>query len=145
LRKLRRSKRAVSPVLSTVILVLIVVIGMSFIFAFFVDYVRDYQQGRGSSVMELLEIEDVYFVANNTVEVWLYNYGEIDLEIDAVYVNGLSMNATTLYTDWILDPYDHEKFIVTLVYDWEPNSSYYFKFVTVRGSSVERSYYAPNV
>lgn len=145
MRKFRRSRRAVSPVLSTVILVLIVVIGMSAVFAFFVDYVSNYQKGQGSAVMELVEIEDVYFVANNTAYVWLYNYGEIDLEIDAVYVNGLSMNATTLYTDWGLDPYEHKRFTVTLVYDWEPNLSYYFKFVTVRGSSVERSYYAPNV
>lgn len=145
MRKLRRSKRAVSPVLSTVILVLIVVIGMSFIFAFFVDYVRDYQEGRGSSVMELLEIEDVHFFANDSVEIWLYNYGEIDLEIDAVYVNGLSMNTTTLYTDWILNPYQHKQFIVSFPYDWVSDFSYSFKFVTVRGSSVERSYYAPSV
>ena len=145
MRKLRRSKRAVSPVLSTVILVLIVVIGMSFIFAFFVDYVRDYQEGRGSSVMELLEIEDVRFVANHTVEVWLYNYGEIDLEIDSVYVNGLSANISCYDNVWTLDPYQHKQFIVIFPYDWVSSLSYSFKFVTLRGSSVERSYYAPSV
>ncbi|MCK5628411.1 hypothetical protein KAI12_03005, partial [Candidatus Bathyarchaeota archaeon] len=54
-----RDKRAVSPVLGTVIMILIVVLGMSLVFGFFVDYVSDYQSGRGSSVMELVEIEDV--------------------------------------------------------------------------------------
>jgi flagellin-like protein len=144
MRKFRRSRRAVSPVLSTVILVLIVVIGMSAVFAFFVDYVSDYQRGQGSSVMELLEIEDVRFVANDSVEVWLYNYGDIEMEVDAAYVDGLSVNLTYFHTDWSLEPYEHKRFTVTLVEDWQPDFSYIFKFVTERGSTVERSYFAPS-
>lgn len=145
MRKFRKNKRAVSPVLSTVMLVLIVVIGMSAIFAFFVDYVSTYQKGEGSAVLELLEIEDVQFIDNVTVYVWLYNYGEIDLEIDAVYVNGLNMTLTYFHTDWSLEPYDHKMFTVTLIEGWDPSrvGLYNFRFVTTRGSSVERGYYAP--
>ena len=144
MRRIRRNRRAVSPVLSTVMLVLIVVIGMSAIFAFFVDYVGDYQRGTGSAVMELLEIEDVQFANNDTVVVWLYNYGEIELDIDAVYVNGLSANLTYFHTDWSLTPYEHKRFNVTMVKDWEPNYSYMLKFITDRGSTVERAYFAPD-
>lgn len=144
LRKIRGNKRAVSPVLSTVILVLIVVIGMSAIFSFFVDYVTNYQRGRGSAVKELLEIEDVYFADVNVVEVWLYNYGDIDLEVDAAYVNGLSVNLIYFHADWTLNPSQHKRFNVTLNADWVPNLSYTFKFITVRGKTVERAYFAPS-
>jgi flagellin-like protein len=96
LRKFRGSKRAISPVFSTVILVLIVVIGMSAVFSFFVGYVSDYQSGRGSAVMELLEIEDVFFntTDHSSVDVWLYNYGEIEVELESVFVNWLPVDFT---------------------------------------------------
>ena len=144
LRKIRCNRRAVSPVLSTVILVLIVVIGMSAVFAFFVDYVRDYQMGRGSAVKELMEIEDVFFADVDVVEVWLYNYGDIDLTVDAAYVNGLSVNLTYFYDDWTLNPYQHKRFNVTLNANWVPDLSYIFKFITARGTTVERAYFAPS-
>ena len=155
-----RDRRAVSPVLGTVILVLIVVLGMSMVFAFFVDYVADYQTGRGSSVMELVEIEDVYFRrvgGVNWVEVWLYNYGKIEVEVDAIYVNGLNVSlsfsnvsSVELYDvdgDGSVEgiPYAHAKFNVTLSGGWSSDVSYVFRFVTERGSVVEREYFSPRV
>ena len=158
MRRFGGHRRAVSPVLGTVILVLIVVLGMSVVFAFFVDYVSDYQRGRGSSVMELVEIEDVYFLGSDNVEVWLYNYGEIEFEVDAVFVNGVSVanvsflnvSSVPLYdsdSDGFVDviPYAHAKFNVTLSSDWVSEMSYVFRFVTRRGSAVEREYFSPNV
>ena len=155
LKRFGGDRRAVSPVLGTVILVLIVVLGMSVVFAFFVDYVGDYQRGRGSSVMELVEIEDVYFVGSDGVEVWLYNYGEIEVEVDAVYVNGLSVanvsflnvSSVPLYDSDVngaveVIPSAHAKFNVTLVSDWVSDESYVFRFVTKRGSAVEREYFS---
>jgi hypothetical protein len=65
MRKLFKSKRAVSPVLSTILMIVIVVIGMTVAFAFFVNYVKDYQAGSGSSVFESADIEDVWFKSTN--------------------------------------------------------------------------------
>lgn len=153
MRSFRREKKGVSPVLGTVIMVLIVVIGMSAVFAFFVDYVGDYQQGQGSSVLEQLEIEDVFFVeSTNTSEVWLYNFGEIEFEVNAVYVNGLNatlefMDVSTkplndLDGDYAVEvsPFAHAKFSVTVADDWVPGATYVFRFITERGSAVEREY-----
>jgi len=140
-------------------LILIVVLGMSLVFGFFVDYVSDYQRGRGSSVMELVEIEDVYFIEGNRVEVWLYNYGKIEFKVSTVYVNGLLLNMTEdfvfsnqsslddLYVDENgfaeVPPYVHAKFNVTLSQRWVFDTSYVFRFVTERGSAVEREYFSP--
>ena len=60
-KRLLRNRRALSPVFSTILLIVIVVIGMTVAFAFFVNYVRDYQTGSGSSVLEAAQIEDVSF------------------------------------------------------------------------------------
>lgn len=156
MRSFRREKKGVSPVLGTVIMVLIVVIGMSAVFAFFVDYVGDYQQGQGSSVMEQLEIEDVFFVeSTNTSEVWLYNFGEIEFEVKAIYVNGLNatlefMDVSTkplndLDGDYAVEvsPFAHAKFSVTVADNWVSGATYVFRFITERGSAVEREYVSP--
>ena len=158
LRRFGRDVRAVSPVLGTIIMVLIVVLGMGLVFAFFVDYVSDYQMGRGSSVMELVEIEDVYFYGVDSVNVTLYNYGKIEFEVDAIYVNGLpvknvsfsGISSVELYDsdeDGSVEviPYAHAKFNVTLSGGWSSDMSYVFRFVTERGSVVEREYFSPRV
>jgi len=145
LRRFGRDVRGVSVVLGTVIMVLVVVLGMSLVFAFFVDYVADYQRGRGSSVMELVEIEDVYFRGADEVEVWLYNYGKIEVEVDAVYVNGLSVNFNASEGSVMILPDEHAKFNVTLSDGWVSDVSYVFRVVTERGSAVERGYIAPRV
>lgn len=148
MRRFGGNRRAVSPVLGTVILVLLVVLGMSLVFAFFVDYVSDYQRGRGSSVMELVEIEDVYFRrvgGVDWVEVWLYNYGKIEVEVDSVYVNGLSVNFSASDGSVEVVPYEHVKFNVTLSGGWVSDSSYVFRIVTGRSSASEREYFSPKV
>ena len=144
-------------------LILIVVMGMGLVFGFFVDYVGDYQRGSGSSVMELVEIEDVYFVEDNRVEVWLYNYGKIEFKVSTVYVNGLLLNMTEdfvfanqsslddlqvyLHVDENgfaeVPPNVHAKFNVTLSQSWVFDTSYVFRFVTERGSAMEREYFSP--
>jgi flagellin-like protein len=161
LRKFRGNKRAISPVFSTVLLVLIVVIGMSAVFSFFVGYVSDYQSGRGSSVMELLDIEDVFFNTTDTgsVDVWLYNYGEIEVELDSVFVNGLPVNFTFYPAsagelgdfdgNGAVDilTFSHAKFKLSLGADWDADtkSVYVLRFVTKRGTIVEREYFEPEV
>jgi flagellin-like protein len=162
LREFRGSKRAISPVFSTVILVLIVVIGMSAVFSFFVGYVSDYQSGRGSAVMELLEIEDVFFNITDTssVDVWLYNYGEIEVELESVFVNGLPVNFTFYSASAMeLDDFDgdgavdlltfsHAKYNLSLWVDWDDPAAkpiHVFRIVTKRGTIVEREYFTPEV
>jgi flagellin-like protein len=141
LRSFRRGVRGVSPILGSVIMILIVVIAMGAVFAFFVDYVGDYQQGQGSAVMELVEIEDVFFNSTSgSADVWLYNYGEIEFRLDSVYVNGL--NATLSESVAVL-PLEHAKFSVDVSGGWLPGASYVFRFVTERGSAVERAYVSP--
>ena len=123
-------------------MILIVVIGMSIAFAFFVSYVKDYQIGRGSSVLEMAEIEDVWFhayVVNGTVDVWLYNYGKIGIQISSIYVDGIPVDFnSTLST---IQVGQHAKIIVYM--NWTYSESYDIKIITARSTTFERNFLAP--
>jgi flagellin-like protein len=128
MRKFFRSRRAVSPVVSTVLMILVVIIGMSVLFAFFVNYTRDFQTGSGSAVLESLVIEDI----SNQGEVWVYNVGKVNFTITSVYVN----DEFAVNPDLEVAPGQHG--MITI-----PNFAYsrcIIKIVTARGSAFEGSY-----
>lgn len=143
MRKLIGNKRALSPVLSTVFLILIVAVGMSVAFAFFVNYVKEYQAGRGSSVMELIEIEDVWFkdAEGRPIEVWLYNYGKVEVKIVSVYVDGQQVDFTLEAAGIAVGK--HGSLTVYLGGGWEEGKAYHLKVVTERGSAFEGTYVSP--
>jgi flagellin-like protein len=144
LRKLLGNRKAISPVLSTVLLILIVVTGMSVAFGYFVSFVKDYQTGRGGSVMELVSIEDVWFnpTGQRAIEIWLYNYGKVDVKMNAVYVNGAQLNFDP---NPILIPVGkHNCTIAYPTNGWDYNTVYDLKLVTERGSAFEGEYASPS-
>jgi len=135
MRRLFNSRKGLSPVLSTVLMILVVIIGMSLLFAFFVNYARDFQTGSGSAVLESMVIEDVWF-RDSTTEVWVYNVGKVDSRITTFYVDGRQVWPSDWYVDVPVG--GHEKLPVP--YDFESGTSYSFKIVTARGTALEGVY-----
>jgi flagellin-like protein len=135
-KKLFRGRRAVSPVIAAVLMIMVAIIGMSLLFAFFVNYTTDFQLGRGSSVLESFVIEDVWIKDSTTVEIWVYNVGKVELEISNFYVNDFLENVGNVD----VEVGKHEKLSVELQRELKPNIVYVFKLVTARGSAVEGSY-----
>jgi flagellin-like protein len=132
MKRLFSSRKGLSPVLSTVLMILIVIIGMSMLFAFFVNYTRDFQAGSGSAVLESMVIEDVWF-KGSTVEVWVYNVGKVDFTITSVYVNDQKAGFSPSSLE--IRPGEHG--LITI------NSAQIdclIKIVTVRGSTFEGRY-----
>jgi flagellin-like protein len=138
--RLVRNKRGVSPVVSAVIMILVVMIGMSALFAFFVNYSEDFQSGSGSAVLEAMTVEDLWFKDGSTVEVWVYNYGKVDLKLSSIYVNDNPAADFTVTgaTDRIVVVGGHAQIIVTS--SFVEDDSYSFKIVTERGTSFEGVY-----
>jgi flagellin-like protein len=145
-RRLFKDRRGVSPIFTTVLLILLVVWGMSFAFAYFINYVRDYQTGRGSAVLELICIEDVWFRDVNAtapIEVWLYNYGDIAVTVTDLYVNGqpLPFNGSD---DALTIPVGGHGKLTTTPFFVFSTTSYHFRAVTQRGSFTEGEYVSPS-
>jgi len=152
MRKLRRNKKAVSNIVGTILMILVVTVGMSILFSFFVTFVKNYQAGSGSSVMEMISIEDVWFNATGgNATIWLYNYGKVDVTVSTLYVNSISYN----FTSMIIPVGEHMS--TTVQYGnysnggsdgtpaWTQGGTYDFKFVTERGSVFEGDYTVPSV
>jgi len=134
-----RNRRGASPVVSAVIMMLVVMIGMSALFAFFVGYSKEFQAGSGSAVLESMTVEDVWFRNQSTVEVWVYNFGKVDLSVASVYVNDspVAFSVEGLPSGTVVVG-GHGK--IVLLSSFVEGSSYQFRIVTGRGTSFEGVY-----
>ena len=137
MKRLVKNGKGLSPVLSAVLMILIVVTGMSLLFAFFVNYARDFQLGSGSAVLESMTVEDVWFRDSPTrAEVWVYNFGKADFRITSVYIN--DQFVTVDPTSLTVRVGEHGNF--TVPYAFESGKSYSFRIVTARGTAFEGKY-----
>jgi flagellin-like protein len=140
--RIRANRRAVSPIIATVLMILIVMAGMTILFAFVGSYTQGFQSGSGSAVLESLTFEDVWFTdSNQQMSIWVYNTGKADVTLNLVYVNGASVpmyyqNLTLLHSNNLVKMGDHFQIIVFP----QQASSYTVRITTQRGSGFEGVY-----
>jgi membrane-associated PAP2 superfamily phosphatase len=131
-RKILRNKRAVTPVLSTLLLMVIAVAAMSI--AITATYVIT---GNLHDTMgERFIVEDAWFTTGK-ISFYLRNVGKVAIKIAAVYVNHTSQ----LFTPLKLEVDDHSWLNVTC--GWNSHSVYYVNIVTSRGTKVVDYYESP--
>jgi hypothetical protein len=132
-RKLSRNKRGVTPVLSSLLLTVIAVAGMSIaITATYVitDELHD-------SMGERLIVEDVWFTPGQ-ISLYLRNVGKVSVVVVSVYVNRTDQSFTALE----LEENNHGWLHVS--YSWNADSVYEIKVVTGRGTNVVDYYVSPS-
>ena len=143
MKKLIRTKKAITPVFTTVLLILLVVAGMTIVFAFLVSYVEDYQSGQGAAILENYAIEDVWFKDSNQIEITIFNYGKIELNIKSIFINGLTIGFSVENHDNFELPAGQHRTAITNPTTFTPNTPYQFKIVTQRGSTFESTFISP--
>ncbi len=164
MKKLYRNKRGLSTVISTILMIMVVMVGMSVAFASVVEYANSYRAGVGSSVLESLTVEDTWLHNNtegvNVVDLWIYNVGSIPVNVKAIYVNNVPLNVTGFVSYPVSGP-EADKEIssedvlningpigtdghahVTAMFDWQSvgNGHIDFKIATERGSVFDQQY-----
>jgi hypothetical protein len=127
-----RNRKAITPVLSSLLLTVIAVAGMSI--AITATYVIT--DGLHDSMGERLIVEDVWFTSEQ-ISLYLRNVGKISIDVVAVYVNRESQSFSTLE----LEQESHSWLNIT--YNWSPDSAYEIKVVTGRGTNVLDYYVSP--
>lgn len=140
-RKLIRNRKGVSTVISTILMIMVVMVGMSLLFGALIVYSDSFHKGSGSSVLESITVEDVYFKSSTTnyVELTLFNTGKVDLTVTNVYIDG--QMATLDPTSLSIAQGGHEVLKVTPTGpSFSPGSDYSFKIVTQRGTGFEGTY-----
>ena len=147
MKKVLKSRRAVSPVFSTILLILIVTIAMSTLFTFVVGYSSGFQQGLGSARLEMIEVEDVWFKPETPgktefIIISRYNYGELNVTVVSVYMNGLPVSLE--YRRVVVPPEGHVD-LSTVDPKWDPFVRYHIRLVSERGSDFDVNWVSPFV
>ena len=131
-RNVLRNKGGLTPVLSTLLLMVIAVSAMSI--AITATYVIT---GNLHDIMgERFIVEDAWFTTGK-ISFYLRNVGKVAIKMDAVYVNHTSQSFTPLE----LEVDDHGWLNVT--YGWSSDSMYHVNIVTGRGTKVADYYESP--
>ncbi len=133
MRKLSRNRRGITPVLSSLLLTVIAVAGMSI--AISATYVIT--DGLHDNMGERLIVEDVWFTTAGQVSLYIRNVGKVSIKVAAVYVNRTDESFTSLE----LEQDNHGWLNVT--YSWSADSAYEIKVVTRRGTKVVDYYMSP--
>ena len=133
MKKLWRSRRGVTPVLSSLLLTVIAVAGMSI--AVTATYVIT--DGLHDNMGERVIVEDVWFTSGQ-VSLYVRNIGRVLIEVDAVYVNRTSQTFTPLE----LEQGRHGW--VNVTYSWNTDTAYEIKIITERGTQVVDYYMSPS-
>ena len=139
LKKLAREfladKRAITPVLSSLLLTVIAVSAMAA--ATSATYVIT--TNLRETMSERVVVEDVFFnSATHTVDVYLSNTGKVNIHVLSVYVNHASQTFNSPFNlaieggGWL-----------SIACTWDSGSTYYVDIVTNRGTHIADDYRAP--
>jgi flagellin-like protein len=151
MRRLYTNKKGVSPVIATVLMIMVTMVGMTILFAFVDTYADSYKAGIGSAVLESLTIEDVWLCPNkssysdNYVDVTVFNCGKLDVTISTAYANGLKLvdGDGNMNLNQEITAGEHLTLHLKWSSNWNSNREYTFKVSTLRGSNYELKYTAP--
>jgi len=130
--KMWRNNRAITPVLSNVLLIVIAVAGMSIATTATYIITGNLRETMG----ERFIAEDVWFTTGK-IAVYLRNTGKTAIDVATLYVNNTAQSITSLH----LEPLNHGWLNVT--YTWTANTIYHIKIATSRGTQVADYYKSP--
>ena len=149
MKKLFRNRKAVSPVIATVLMIMVTMAGMAILFGFVISYSDAYKAGVGSSVMESLTIEDIWLSPHSTtynseVQISVYNVGKVDSTITSAYVNGLALTKSgNLNLKESIAVGQHLTITLNWIQPFVHGQPYTFRVSTQSGSNFDITYTAP--
>ena len=134
-KRFLRDKRAITPVLSHLLLTVVAVAVMSIATSATFVITTNLRETMSERVL----VEDVWFNSGTgTVDVYMRNVGKGDIQVSGVYVNhvGQSFNGPFRLEinkhDWL-----------RIDYTWNSGEAYYIDIVTTRGTHIASYYKAP--
>jgi len=137
-KTLVKSRRGISPILATLLLIVIAVAAIVVTYAWIMVYMR----GAGYQAGVMLYEANVRFYDNGSkIDIEVGNSGTSDTEIIRVYVGDSQANLTSVTTSPSLPiPLPAGDVVkLTIEHDWKSGSTYYFKIVPKAGAPLEFS------
>lgn len=142
-RELLGSKRAVSPVVSSLLMIVITIAGSGLIWSSTSQWIRLQRINEMQVIRERLLIEDAWFpIGETNVTLTMTNIGTIDLMIRYVKVNEVTILEIE---DEELEIVGPEETVYRIIEDfnWDTNTEYRVSLITVRGNRFETVFVSP--
>ena len=130
-----RDKRAITPVLSHLLLTVVAVAVMSLATSATFVITTNLKE----TMSERVTAEDVWFNGGTgTVDVYLRNVGKTDIRVSGVYVNHVGQSFNGPFSLQI-----NKHGWLRIAYSWDSGEAYYIDIVTTRGTHIASTYKAP--
>lgn len=152
LPKILKSRKGISPILATLLLIVIAVAAIIVTYAWVMTFIGA-QSGAGGT---FLDVENVYWDSTaNTTSIVVRNIGTSDAKIVRLYMGNATSNlievttSTDLGTSGKVLPVDQSVTVVlnwpnSLASSWTNGKTYYFKVVPEAGTAKEFTWKAPS-
>ncbi|MEM2675981.1 MAG: archaellin/type IV pilin N-terminal domain-containing protein [Candidatus Bathyarchaeia archaeon] len=127
-----KSRRGISPILATLLLIVIAVAAIVVTYA----WIMTYMSSAGHQAGVQLSLDNVSWPNSNTIILYIRNVGTSDAVIDAVYIGTSATNlssATHDAKDKVVSK-NGGTLEITITHPWERGVTYYFKVVPKTGS-----------
>jgi len=115
-----KSKKAISPILATLLLIVIAVAAIVVTYA----WVMTYMSSAGTQAGVMLKKDADCLWKTGNVTIYIRNIGTSDAEIDKVYINSVPQTYTPSST--IVNK-DGGTITVVVTYPWQPDTVYHFR------------------
>lgn len=134
IKRFMRDKRAITTVLSHLLLTVVAVAIMSIATSATFVITTNLRE----TMSERVIVEDVWFnSANHTINVYLHNVGKAAIQVSAVYVNHVGQPFNSPFRLGL-----NQNNWVSTAYSWNSGDIYYIDIVTTRGLHIAGSYKA---
>ena len=134
MKRMIKSKKGISPILATLLLIVIAVAAVIVTYAWVITFTESTTSNAGA----LLKQENVRFYESGTpstkyIEIVVRNTGTGDAEVDTIYLGTSASNlmVQTGVSTGIVAAGD--TLTITFEYNWADGTTYYFKITTEEG------------
>jgi flagellin-like protein len=138
-----KSRKAISPILATLLLVVIAVAAIVVTYA----WIMTYMSSAGQQAGVMLTKDAISWPNATSIVIYVRNTGTSDAVINAVYVGTSATNLTRVSATYDpisgVVPADGGVVKITVDYPWNPDTKYYFKVVPNTGAPIEFSEKSP--
>ena len=132
-KRLLHDKRAITPVLSSLLLTGVAVAAMAI--ATSATYMIT--SNLKDNMSERVVVEDVWFT-DGVIKVYMYNMGKVAVHVSAVYIDHTSQPFNSPFPLGL-----NQEDELDIYYYWSSNVTYYIDIVTNRGTHIASYYTAP--
>lgn len=139
MKKSTKAKRGISPIVSSLLMLLVTVIAFSAVLSYANNFMTAQRANTLATIKERLVVEDIWFQSNGTITIYVTNVGTAPLEITEIHINNENV-------DFNPSPLELSRLEVgeaTFSFSWISGSEYSFVIITKGGYFIEVPSAAP--